>query len=200
MTDHATDRDTDINAGLDKDLDADLDKDLDIAALTHGLLPAHTPLFLSMAGCINRQSGLYHASFGSSWLRDYYLDRLISLLESANRDVLILGAGTDIVELLNPRLEKIALRDATRKISYDTSAAVLIVKDATTIAAETWTLLFALMRDLPVLNLACLACWLPVQTEQQERLSTQCREFRTAFVFDLDEVSAEVDAGDKKVL
>jgi hypothetical protein len=196
MADHPRDRDTDIDADLDKDLNADID----IAALTHGLLPAHTPLFLSMAGCINRQSGLYHASFGSSWLRDYYLDRLISLLESANRDILMLDSGTDIVELLNPRLEKTALRDATRKINYDTSAAVLIVKDATTIAAETWTLLFALMRDLPVLNLACLACWLPEQTEQQEHLSTQCREFRTAFSFDLDEASAEVDVGDKKVL
>lgn len=182
------------------DLPPDHDTDIDIAALTHGLLPAHTPLFLSMADSINRQSGLYHARFGSSWLRDYYLSRLISLLESANRDVLMLDTDTDIVELLNPRLEKTPLRDATQKISYDTTAAVLIVKDATTIAAETWTLLFALMRDLPVLNLACLACWLPEQTEQQEHLTTQCREFRTAFVFDLDEGAAEADVGDKKVL
>jgi hypothetical protein len=112
----------------------------------------------------------------------------------------MLNTDTDIVELLNPRLETTPLRDATRKISYDTTAAVLIVKDATTIAAETWTLLFALMRDLPVLNLACLACWLPEQTEQQEHLTTQCREFRTAFVFDLDEGAAEADVGDKKVL
>jgi len=196
MAGHPPDHDTDIDAGVNADLDADLD----IAALTHGLLPAHTPLFLTMADNINRQSGLYHAIFGSSWLRDYYLGRLISLLESANRDILKLGADTDIVELLNPRLEKTALHDATKKVSYETSAAVLIVTDAGTIAAETWSLLFALMRDLPVLNLACLACWLPEQTEQQESLSAQCREFRAGFVFDLEGSAAEDDAGDKKVL
>ena len=186
-------------AGHPPDHDKDIDKDIDVAALTHGLLPAHAPLFLTLADSINRQSGLYHARFGSSWLRDYYLSRLISLLESANRDILLLDADTDIVELLNPRLETTALRDATRRISYDTSAAVLIVKDATAIAAETWTLLFALMRDLPVLNLACLACWLPEQAEQQERVTTQCREFRAGFMFDLEESADTADVGDKKV-
>lgn len=196
MTGHPPDRDTDI----DRDFGKDLDKDLDIAALTHGLLPSHTTLFLTLADSINRQSGLYHARFGSSWLRDYYLGRLIGLLESANRDVLMLGANTDIVELLNPRLEKIALRDATQKVSYETSAAVLIVTDAATIAAGTWSLLFALMRDLPVLNLACLACWLPEQAAQQESLSAQCREFRAGYVFDLDEPADKADVGDKKVL
>jgi len=169
-------------AGLPPNHSADIDTDIYAAALTYGLLPAHIPLFLTMADSINRQSGLYHARFGSSWLRDYYLYRLISLLVSANRDVMMLNTDKDIVELLNPRLEKTALRDAN------------------TIAAETWILLFALMRDLPVLNLACLACWLPEQTEQQDHLTTQCREFRTAFSFDLDEASAEVDVGDKKVL
>lgn len=182
------------------DFPIDHETDLDIAALTHGLLPAHTSLFLTMAGSINRQSGLYHASFGSSWLRDYYLGRLISLLESANRDILMLDADTDIVEILNPRLETTPLRDATRQIVNDATAAVLIVKDAITIPAETWSLLFALMRDLPVLNLACLACWLPEQTEQQERLTTQCRAFRAGFMFDLEESADNADGGDKKVL
>lgn len=163
--------------------------EFEAAALDHGLFPAHTPVFLKLADRVNAQGGLYHVAFGSSWLRDYYLGRLATLLELKGRDILTLTPETDVVTFINPRLESIALSEAILRTSYDTTSAVVVVADAAGVAPESWTLLFALMRDLPVLNLACVACWLPEQQAQQDALAAQCREYRELFCFELEETA-----------
>jgi hypothetical protein len=60
----------------------------------------------------------------------------------------------------------------------------LLVRDAEAIAATTWSVLFALLRDLPVLNLACVACWRPEQQAQQMSVSGHFRDTRPTFRFE----------------
>ena len=107
-------------------------------------------------------------------------------------DILELNPDTDILALFNPRLSDIPLAAATQSTQAAPSG-VLLVRDAEAIAATTWSVLFALLRDLPVLNLACVACWRPEQQAQQMSVSGYFRDIRPTFRFETHPPASDAD-------
>lgn len=147
------------------------------------LFPYHEQTYTELLDCVSQQSGLYTVTFASAKIRDHYLRMLSKALQRNQLDILALAPDTDVVALLNPRLEQFSLDVATDKNGSNETACVLLVREADAIDPYTWSLLFSLMRDLPVLNLACLACWRHEQRTQSEALASQYRDYRGRFCF-----------------
>jgi hypothetical protein len=148
------------------------------------LSPAHEQVYTEFLMSVTCRSELVHAVFGSAALRDHYLALLEARLLQSPLDILELTPDTDIVALFNPRLIDIPLAKATQSTKSATSG-VLLVREAHAISPNTWSVLFALLRDLPVLNLACVACWRPEQQEQQSMVSGHFRDIRPTFRFEI---------------
>ena len=147
------------------------------------LSPAHEQVYTDFLMSVTCRSELVHAVFGSSAVRDHYLAMLTARLLQSPLDILELTPDTDILALFNPRLSDIPLAAATQS-TQSAPSGVLLVRDAEAIAATTWSVLFALLRDLPVLNLACVACWRPEQQAQQMSVSGHFRDTRPTFRFE----------------
>jgi hypothetical protein len=147
------------------------------------LFPYHEQTYTELLECASQQSGLYTVTFANANIRDHYLRMLTKALQRNQLDILELAPDTDVVALLNPRLEPFTLDVATHKDGSNETACVLLVREADAIDPHTWSLLFSLMRDLPVLNLACLACWRHDQRAPSEALAAQYREYRGNFCF-----------------
>lgn len=147
------------------------------------LLPFHTQTYAELLSRVGQQSGLYNVSFANAKIRDHYMRMMVRALRRNQLDILQLAPDTDVVALLNPRLEPFVLDVATQKTGATKTACVLLVREADAIDPLTWSLLFSLMRDLPVLNLACLACWRHNQRALSDKLATQFRDYRGNFCF-----------------
>jgi len=149
--------------------------------------------FEDLLHCISTSSGYYPAVFDHDSLRNDVLNKLSAALHEHSVDTLILAPDTDIVALVNPRLEHISLVEATQRVTEAKTAGVILVREADAIDPHTWSLLFALMRDLPVLNLACVACWRPEQQTLMDSISGQCRDLRQGFVFNTTDIAEPRD-------
>jgi hypothetical protein len=148
------------------------------------LSPAHEQVYTEFVTSVTCRSELVHAVFDTMAARDHYLELLVAQLLQYPLDVLEIGPETDVLTLFNPRLTDIPLATATQKVTQGTTSGVLLVRDAEAISATTWSVLFALLRDLPVLNLACVACWRPEQQAQQLKVSGHFRDIRPTFRFE----------------
>ena len=149
------------------------------------LSPAHEQLFTEFTKSISARAEFFHAVFENSAMRDHYLALLTAELLQHPLDILELSNDTDILALFNPRLRDIPLATAT-KITHMSTSGVLLVREAHAIAPNNWNVLFALLRDLPALNLACVACWRPDQQTQQSLVSGYLRGIRPTFRFERD--------------
>jgi hypothetical protein len=111
------------------------------------LSPAHEQVYTEFVTSVTCRSELVHAVFDTMAARDHYLELLVAQLLQYPLDILEIGPETDILTLFNPRLTDIPLATATQKVTQGTTSGVLLVRDAEAIAATTWSVLFALLRD-----------------------------------------------------
>ena len=111
----------------------------------------------------------------SDALRDYLLRSLVDFASAAGRPVLELKADSDLLAMLNPLVADVPLSRAIRKEIQLSEPRLLLVRDAVAIDSSTWALFFALMRDLPVLNLACIVCWPWGQRDRSAAFVEECR-------------------------
>jgi predicted transcriptional regulator len=147
------------------------------------IFPEHTEAYAELLRRVQERGGLYNCLLASERLRDYYLSSICAHLESRNYKVLELTAESDLVELLNPLLEDIPLSVAIRKDAVSSSPNILFVRDPEAIDTNAWALLFALVRDIPALNLACVLGWLIGQEEMLQKFSAMSRDQKHDFSF-----------------
>jgi hypothetical protein len=139
--------------------------------------------FRRLMTALQNSPGFASTVFASDALRDYLLRYLVDFSSDSGRALLELNADTDLLAMLNPLLADVPLSSAIRKEPHPGVPRLLLVRDAPAIEPATWALFFALMRDLPALNLACVVCWPWSQRERCAAFVEECRLGAVGFEF-----------------
>lgn len=162
------------------------------------VFPEHAGVYEELLVQATEKRGLYNCFMASSMLRTYYLSHVCSYLKLKDHKVLELDKDSDLIALLNPLVEDIPLSVAISRDVADSSPNILLIRDPELIEPNVWALLFALVRDIPALNLACVSGWLADHEEISQSLLTIYRDHKFDFSFgtisqeSLQNASAEV--------
>lgn len=147
------------------------------------VFPEHAGIYEELLGQSEMQRGLYNCFMASSMLRTYYLGHLCSYLRLKNHKILELDQDSDLISLLNPLVEDIPLSVAISRDAANSTPNILFIRNPEVIDPNTWALLFALIRDIPALNLSCISGWLTGQEEISQSLFAMYRDHRLDFNF-----------------